>query len=767
MNLRRHHLAALWLGLAWLAGPLAAHAAGARSPVYISEFLAENRGGIKDEDGEHHGWIEIHNSGAKPVNLEGGFLTDSPTNPAKWRLPAVTLLPDKYLLVFASGKNRTNPVGRLHTNFRLPKLGGYLALANPAGKVVSEFSPYPLQFTDISFGCARTEPELTGPFLQPTPGKPNAIQGRLCAPEVRFSRPGGTFTEPWVLKLECPGAGVVIRYTLDGALPDSQSPIYEAPLRLTNSVQVTARAYQKNRLPGPPASAAYLLLHTNALSFKSNLPLLIMDTFGRKRPTSAKSAAVHLTLFEPANGVATLTNPVALSTRAGFHERGSTSRGMPQRSFALEFLDEFDDDRDLGLLGMPPGSDWVLYAPNSFDPVMIHNPFAHQLSRDMGCYSPRTRFVEVFLAREPGPVTADHYHGLYVLEEKIAIGKHRVNIDRLGANDLQPPAVTGGYLLKIDRLGPGEQGLGAAGVQLVFVDPKEPVIRLPQRAPQLEYLRQYFRDFERALNGPHWKDPAAGYRAYLDERAWIDFHVLEVLTGNVDALALSTYFYKPRGGKITFGPHWDFDRALGSTDGRDANPRHWQTGPYFGAAWWNRLFQDVDFWQLWVDRWQELRRTHFSQPNLEGLIDRLTGELREAQPRQARRWGLQPRGGSYQSEINHMKNWLSNRVDFIDRQLTPPPRLSHAGGAVAAGFTLALSGATNAVIYYTLDGSDPRLPQGGIAANAVPYAGPIVLRSNAQVVARAHNPKQHQTGGPPVSTPWSSPVSARFTVKPR
>ena len=93
---------------------------------------------------------------------------------------------------------------------------------------------------------------------------------------------------------------------------------------------------------------------------------------------------------------------------------------------------------------MPSDSEWVLYAPNSFDPVLMHNPFIHQLSRDTGRYSPRTRFVEVFETSSSGPLKSNDYHGLYVLEEKIKIGRHRVAIDRLGAETLEPPAVTGG-----------------------------------------------------------------------------------------------------------------------------------------------------------------------------------------------------------------------------------------------------------------------------------------------------------------------------------
>jgi hypothetical protein len=332
---------------------------------------------------------------------------------------------------------------------------------------------------------------------------------------------------------------------------------------------------------------------------------------------------------------------------------------------------------------------------------------------------------------------------------------------------VKPPEVTGGYLLKIDRLGQGEGGFSAGGAAMVFVEPKEAAISLPQRAPQEQYLQTFFNDFNRALHRPTWKDPLLGYRAYIDVDSWVDFHVLEVLSGNVDTLVLSTYFHKPRNGKIVFGPHWDFDRALGSTDGRDDNPRQWNTGRFFDAPWWARLFRDPDFWQQWVDRWEELRGSHFSTTNINALIDRLSGELREAQPREVARWGLHPRGGSYQTEIDLMKSWLSNRTDFIDQQLVQPPRFSRAGGPVAPGVSLALTGPTNATIYYTVDGSDPRLSQGGISSNSVIYVAPFSLTNNARVIARAHDPTQHQMGGPPDSTPWSAPAKEDFLVAPR
>lgn len=751
-------------------GPGRVGAAHAFVSAFISEAMTDNQRGLKDGDGERGPWIELGNAGRSPVSLAGWFLTDTPTNLTKWRLPQVVLLPDRFLVVFASGKDRTKDLLQLHTNFRLRKEGGYLALVNPATNIVNEWS-LPAAKADVSYGSLRSQPEMRGAFQRPTPNRPNASSGPGFSGEVIFSRAGGSFTESFPLALSSRAAGSVIRYTLDGSLPHTNSPVYQAPLLVTNTAQVRARAYDNGLLPGPPHSEVYLKLLTNVLGFSSTLPVVVMETFGRDVPVSTHGSFAHLTLFEPGRGRTSLTNAPTFSTRTGFHVRGSTSSGLPQSGFALNFVDEFNESADHRWLGLPPDSDWVLYAPNQYDPVLIHNPFVHGLSRDLGRYSPRTRFVEVFLVRGAGRVREAHYNGLYVLEEKIKSGRERVNIDRLGADDLKPPRVTGGYILKFDRLGPGESGLAVQGDRgMVYVEPREQTLMVPQRAAQRNYIQNYMDEFDRALHGPKWKDPAAGYRAYLDVDAAIDFHVLEVLSGNVDAMVLSTYFHKPRRGKIICGPHWDFDRALGSTDGRDDNPRNWNTGPFFGGAWWPRLCSDPDFWQLWVDRWQELRAGHFSITNMNRLIDQLAAEIREAQPRQYDRWGLQPRGGSYQAEIALMKSWLSNRVDFIDGQLASPPQIHRTSGRPGEKPVMTLSApglSTNGAIFYTLDGSDPRQSQGGVSSNAVRYTVPVTVMPKAQLKVRTHDPARRQEGGPPVSTPWSAPVTARFEAPAR
>jgi|TARA_B110000881_G_scaffold185967_1_gene174472 hypothetical protein len=130
---------------------------GALSPgadVIISEFLAFSISGIKDEDGENSDWIELTNISGAPVDLAGWSLSDDPIEPNRWVIPSVILAPGEELLVFASGKDRSDPASELHTNFKLSASGEYLALFGPDGTTVeSEFSPmFPGQYPDVSYG---------------------------------------------------------------------------------------------------------------------------------------------------------------------------------------------------------------------------------------------------------------------------------------------------------------------------------------------------------------------------------------------------------------------------------------------------------------------------------------------------------------------------------------------------------------------------------------------------------------------------------------
>jgi len=124
----------------------------------LSEFMADNKSTLADENGDFEDYLEIYNPDPAAVDLSGYTMTDEAGNPAKWTFPAQTLAPGSHLLVWASGKNRTTPGQPLHTNFQINKETGYLALFAPGQPAaLTEFAPYPPQVTDRSYGSSQPE----------------------------------------------------------------------------------------------------------------------------------------------------------------------------------------------------------------------------------------------------------------------------------------------------------------------------------------------------------------------------------------------------------------------------------------------------------------------------------------------------------------------------------------------------------------------------------------------------------------------------------
>jgi hypothetical protein len=637
-------------------------------------------------------------------------------------------------------------------------------------------------------------------LASPTPGSANAGGMQGVVPTVSFGQAGGTYTDPFNLALAVPGAppGTRIYYTLDRSAPTTVSLAYAGPISITNSVIVRARAFAPGYLPGVVASASYLKLATNRVTsgavtnlqqFGSDLPIVVVHSLGAGAIAQAPDTLCTLEIHDPIRGRSTLTNAPDLSVRALFHLHGSSTLGNPKANFSVQVVDERGQNLAVPLAGMPPHPHWILYAPDQFEPVLIHNPFMYRMSREIGRYASRTRFVEVFLNTGGGALTPASYNGIYALEEKIALGPDRVDVNPLSPVDLNEPEITGGYMLKIDRLGPGEGGLPAANQLMVYVDPGEPTILT--RPAQVNYIQSYFNNFYSALGGADYRDPVKGYAPYIDAGAWVDHFILNVFSLNVDGMRLSGYFYKPRSGPIVMGPIWDFDRTLGSTDGRDGNPRTWRSNvpdygtDFFNYTWWDRLFTDPDFFQRFIDRYQDLRRSTLSTEHVHGVIDQLVGEIHNAVPRELVRWSgfNSPRSGTqvydgysynfgtqgYAGEVAFLKQWLRDRFNFMDTNFVDPPSLSLPAGIVTPGTIVTLAGPPDGTIYYTTNGADPRLPGGDLNPQAQPYLAPVSIQGNARLVARTRNLSHRNLTGannPPLSSPWSGVAASTYVVTP-
>ncbi|MAG55368.1 MAG: hypothetical protein CMJ83_03670 [Planctomycetes bacterium] len=94
---------------------------------------------------------------------------------------------------------------------------------------------------------------------------------------------------------------------------------------------------------------------------------------------------------------------------------------------------------------------------------------------------------------------------------------------------------------------------------------------------------------------------------------------------------------------------------------------------------------------------------------------------------------------------------------FRSRDLYPnldAPVFAQHGGAVPAGYALTMSGPSGATIWFSVDGTDPRLEGGATSSSATAYSGPVMLASSVTVKARAYDGSE-----------WSALNEAAFVIE--
>lgn len=161
---------------------------GADDPVRINEILRRNKYSVIDEDGDRTEWVELYNSSDAGVSLSGYYLSDNADNLFKWAFPAMELEPGAYLVVFLSGKDRTD--GALHASFGLSNEETGVYLTRLDGLRLDYLEAPPDLSDNISVG--REWDGAIRYYAQPTPGYKNAY-GFETAEDIGFFNTNGVY----------------------------------------------------------------------------------------------------------------------------------------------------------------------------------------------------------------------------------------------------------------------------------------------------------------------------------------------------------------------------------------------------------------------------------------------------------------------------------------------------------------------------------------------------------------------------------------------
>jgi len=416
----------------------------------------------------------------------------------------------------------------------------------------------------------------------------------------------------------------------------------------------------------------------------SNLPIVIIDTKGKTIVDEPK-VLVKMGIID--NGPGNINNITdslnGYNGWIGIEIRGSSSQMFPKKQYGFETADSLGEDLDVSLLGFPKESDWILSAPYT-DKTMFRNVIAYQLATDMGRYASRTKFCEL--------VINGQYMGAYILMEKIKRDKNRVNIKKLEPKDSTGVALTGGYIIKLDKLtGSDTEGWFSKFPPLDGVNRKVyfqyDTPKLKDLVPQQEtYIQKYIFDFENNLNTALYNDPVRGYYHNLNIDSFVDLFIANEISKNVDGYRLSTFLYKDRDsedGRLTFGPIWDYDLGFGNVNYDDSyTTEGWKIltknySEWLTPFWFRKIFLDPVFQNRLAKRWNDLKGSTLNANYFDRKIDSLVTVTEEARIRNFEKWKIIGEyvwpnnyiGATYQDEITYLKNWIRNRITWIDKQI--------------------------------------------------------------------------------------------------
>lgn len=419
----------------------------------------------------------------------------------------------------------------------------------------------------------------------------------------------------------------------------------------------------------------------------SNLPIITIQTNGAQIQDEPKIKADMGIIYNGPGVINKISDvPNDYKGKIGIEFRGSTSQSFPKKPYGFETWDESGEDNDVKLLGMPKESDWTLNATYN-DKTLMRDGLSYILAGSVMEYAPRVRYNEL--------VINGQYRGIYLLVEKIKRDKNRVDISKIETTDNQGDALTGGYIIKIDKETGSNSGAGwnslyapySGAWQKTYFQyeyPKADDISYEQR----NYIRNHMNTVENSIAGQDFKDPQKGYRKYIDTQSLMDFIIINEISKNPDAYRLSTFFYKERdsdGGKIKFGPVWDFNLGFGNVDYcTQGNPEGLVILNFNEVCsgdgwvihfWWKKFLQDEFFYNDLKHRWKNLRNNQLSNDRVNFVIDSLSNMLGQAQVRNFQQWPVLGQyvwpnyyiGNTYAEEVSYLKNWVKNRLIYLDK----------------------------------------------------------------------------------------------------
>lgn len=228
---------------------------------------------------------------------------------------------------------------------------------------------------------------------------------------------------------------------------------------------------------------------------------------------------------------------------------------------------------------------------------------------------------------------------------------------------------------------------------------------------------------------------------------------------------------------FTWDGEWSWDRGLNfSVSGAWVHPsfRNGATDSNYLPKIWRSLKVNSDFMMQFADRvyLHNFNNGALTDQNSSSRWNVLNTSIQSAVVAESARWGdsllglpqqtRRTRNFDWQNEVNNIASIMNGNVSRFITALRgqgyypsiDPPVFNRRGGTVPQGFQVTLTNPNGSgAIYFTTDGSDPRLSGGAINPTAQQYQSPITISSDETLSTRVV-----------AGSTWSALNKATFTT---
>ncbi|MDE7135440.1 MAG: CotH kinase family protein [Muribaculaceae bacterium] len=325
--------------------------------------------------------------------------------------------------------------------------------------------------------------------------------------------------------------------------------------------------------------------------------------------------------------------------------RGNTTWSFPKKPYAIKL------DKKSEVLGMAKHKRWCLLA-NWLDRTNIRNDVMLEIgNRLTGLeWTPSGKFVDL--------VFNGKFEGTYYLCEQIKVDPNRVNITEMTNYDINGDAITGGYLIELDKNFDEVNKFRSKILDFPvnFKDPDEEILQPEQFA----YMENYFNEVEFKLtNHADYSE----IEALLDIDSFIDWWLVYEIAGTWEPNGpKSCYMYKKRNGKLYAGPVWDFDwgtfRANSGWTVRE-------------AVWYPYLIKYPEYVRRVKERWSMAKLSLATIPE---YIRTVSKTIAESSEYDCKLWPINmvvnfDEQLTYQESIDKLLRIYEERMVWIDKNI--------------------------------------------------------------------------------------------------